>query len=93
MDQVDAVITRLLEIIKSFVDLVLAGLAAIEMWVRTQLIQLGVPPAISLIILIALALLLIVAALRLFGGIVYAIVIIFLILLAIHALMPVVTTP
>ncbi|HEY6433542.1 MAG TPA: hypothetical protein VIZ17_16295 [Acetobacteraceae bacterium] len=93
MNQFDNVVVQLLDAIKAFVDLILAGLAAIEMWARTQLVHVGVPPGITVIILILIALLLIVAALRLFGGIAQIIVVLFLLLLAVHALMPIATSP
>ncbi len=93
MNQFDNVVVQLLDAIKAFVDLILAGLAWIEMWVRTQLIHLGVPPGIAVVILILLALVLIVGALRLFGGIAQIIVVLFLLLLAVHALLPIATSP
>jgi hypothetical protein len=89
MEQVDQAITKLLALIRSLVDLVLRGLAAIEVWVRGQLAGLGVAPPIQTIILIAVAVLLIAVTLRLFGGVLRAVVVIFLILLALHALIPV----
>lgn len=88
MTRVDQVVIQLLDFIESVVRLILAGLAAIEIWARTQLAGLGVPPGISVIILIAIALLLIVAALRLLGPIVYVVVMVFIVLLMVHALMP-----
>lgn len=90
MDRVDQIVIQLLDVIEEIVRLILAGLAAIEIWARTQLGSLGVPPGISVIILIAIALLLIVAALRLLGPIVYVVVIVFLVLLMLHTLMPVI---
>ena len=90
MNEIDHIVVQLLDVIESLVRLVLAGLAAIEIWVRAQLAHLGVPPGISVIILLAVALVLIVAALRLFGSIAYVIVTVFIVLLVLHALMPVV---
>jgi hypothetical protein len=89
MERVDQAITKLLALIRDLVDLGLSGLAAIEVWLRGQLAGLGVAPPIQTIILIAIAVVLIVATLRLFGGILRAAVVIFLVLLALHALMPV----
>ena len=89
MDRVDQAITKLLALIKSLVDLVLGALAAIEVWLRGQLAGLGVAPRIQTIILIAVAVVLIAVTLRLFGGVLRAVVVIFLALLALHALMPV----
>ena len=90
MSRSDHIVTQLLDAIESVVRIILAGLAAIEIWVRTQLGYLGVPPGISVVILIAAALLLIVAALRLFGPIVYIVVTVFIVLLMIHAMMPII---
>jgi hypothetical protein len=90
MNQLDHIIIELLDVIETGVRLILAGLAAIEIWVRTQLVHLGVPPGISVVILLAVALLLIVGALRLFGSIAYVVVTVFIVLLVLHALMPVV---
>lgn len=89
MDRVDQAITKLLALIKSLVDLVLSVLAAIEVWLRGQLAGLGVAPRIQTIILIVVAVVLIAVTLRLFGGVLRAVVVIFLALLALHALMPV----
>jgi hypothetical protein len=89
MEQVDQAITKLLALIRSLVNLVLGGLAAIEVWLRGQLTGLGVASPIQTIILIAVAVLLIAATLRLFGGVLRAVVVIFLVLLALHALIPV----
>jgi len=91
MERVDQAITKLLALIKSLVDLVLGALAAVEVWLRGQLAGLGVAPPIQTVILIAVAVLLIAAALRLFGGVLRGVVVIFLILLALHALIPVFT--
>jgi hypothetical protein len=89
MERVDQAITKLLALIRELVDLVLSGLAAIEVWVRHQLAVLGVAPPIQTIILIAIAVVLIAVTLRLFGGVLRAIVVVFLVLLALHALIPV----
>jgi len=89
MQRIDQAITTLLALIRSLVDLVLSGLAAIEVWLRGQLAGLGVAPPIQTIILIAIAVVLIAVTLRLFGGVLRAVVVIFLVLLALHALIPV----
>jgi len=89
MERVDQAITKLLALIKSLVDLVLGALAAVEVWLRGQLAGLGVAPPIQTVILIAVAVVLIALALRLFGGVLRGVVVIFLVLLALHALIPV----
>jgi hypothetical protein len=91
MQRVDQAITKLLALIKDLVDLLLSGLAAVELWLRGQLGGLGVAPPIQTVILIAVAVVLIAVALRLFGGVLRAVVVIFLVLLALHAVIPIVT--
>jgi hypothetical protein len=73
-------------------DLVLAGLVALELWLRDGLTQLDVPRPIQTVLLVAMAALLIVAALRLFGGLIRVAVIVVLVLIAIHVLLPVIQT-
>jgi hypothetical protein len=90
LERVNQAITELLVLIRRLVDLALSGLAAIEVWFRHQLTGLGVVGPIQTIILIAIAVVLIAVALRLFGGVLRAVVVIFLVLLALHALLPVV---
>ncbi len=90
-DRIQQAIAQVISAIRSFLDLVLAGLAAIEVWIRGELTQLGVAPPIQTVILIAVALLLIVAALRLFGGFLRVILLIFLILLVVQAVIPMVS--
>jgi hypothetical protein len=89
MERVDQAITKLLALVRDLVDLVLGGLAAIEVWLRGQLAGLGVVRPIQTIILIAAAVVLIALTLRLFGGVLRAVVVIFLVLLALHTLIPV----
>ncbi|WP_428487623.1 hypothetical protein [Rhodopila sp.] len=79
----------LLHLLAQLGELVLAGILAIELWLRAQLSQLGVSPPIQTVLLIALAVLLIVAALRLFGGLIRVAVILILLLVVIHVLLPV----
>lgn len=68
--------------------LIVSGLVALELWLRSQLATAGLPPAIQTVLLVAFAVLLIVAALRLFGGLFRVAVILVLILIAIHIIMP-----
>jgi hypothetical protein len=73
----------------AIIDILLLGLNAIERVVRTQLAHLGLAPPVQSFVLITLAVLFIVAALRLFGGILRALLIIFLLLVLLHLLVPV----
>jgi hypothetical protein len=87
-------LTQLLESILGLITLlgglVLQALVAVETWLRSQLTMLGAPPPVQTAILVAVALILILAAFRLFGGLIRIAVIIVVVLIAIHALMPVI---
>ncbi len=88
MDSFRTVINTLLQLLLQLSDLVVAGIIAIELWLRAQLTQFGVAQPVQTIILLALAAVLIVAALRLFGGMIRVIVVLVLILIGIHIVMP-----
>jgi hypothetical protein len=83
------VINTLLQLLISLGNVIVAGIVAIELWLRAELGHFGLPPNVQTIILIALALLLILGSLRLFGGLVRAAVVLVLILIAIHILLPI----
>jgi hypothetical protein len=89
MNEVRQVLNSLLQLVIRLGDIIVGAIIAIEVWLRTELTTLGVPPLIQTVLLIASALLLIVAALRLFGGLVRIAVILVLALIALHILMPV----
>ena len=88
MDSVHQVVNAFLNLLVGLLDLALGWLAALETWLRIQLTQLGVAQSIQTIILIAVAVLFLLAALRLMGGVIRVIVLIFLILLIVHILAP-----
>jgi hypothetical protein len=89
MDDVRRVLNSLLDLVFRLGDIIVTGIIAIEFWLRSQLGLLGVPAPFQTIILIALAVVLIVLALRLFGGLIRIAIILILALIAIHILMPV----
>ena len=89
MDQVNSVLKSLLKLMISLGDIIVGAIVAIELWLRTQLGTLGLAPQLQTAVLVVLAILLIVAALRLFGGLVRIAVILVLALIAVHILMPV----
>ncbi len=89
MDAVTHAIHALLQLLIEIGSLILAGILAIELWLRAQLTLLGVPPAIQTVLLVALAAVLILAALRLFGGLIRVAVVLILLLVVIHVLLPV----
>jgi hypothetical protein len=86
-------INSLLQLLIQFGNLVLAAIVAAELWLRGQLTLLGVPPSIQVVLLVALAVVLILAALRLFGGLIRVAVVLVLLLIVIHALLPIIQPP
>ena len=89
MDSFKNTINTILGLLLQIGNLIVAGIVAIESWLRVQLGQFGLPPGVQTTILVALAALLIVASLKMFGGLIRIAVILVLLLIAIHILMPV----
>jgi len=89
MDDVNRVLNSLLQLVIGLGDLIVGGILAIENWLRTQLATMGLAPQVQTAILVVLAVLLIIAALRLFGGLIRIAIVLILALIAIHILMPV----
>jgi hypothetical protein len=88
MEKVDQAINALLALFASAADAVRAGLAAVEQWLRTQLTGLGVEPRIQTAIMVAVAIVLLLLVLRVFGGVIRVVLVVFLILLALHVVLP-----
>ena len=88
MDTVHQIVNAFLNLVLGLLDLVLHGLALLEVWLRGQLTALGVSAQIQPVILIAVAVIFLLAALRVMGGVIRLIVLIFLILLIIQILVP-----
>jgi hypothetical protein len=89
VDSFTHIINNLLQFLIRLGDLIVGVIVTIELWLRAQLMQLGVAPPVQTAILIALAVVLILGSLRLFGGLIRVAVVLILILIAIHILMPV----
>jgi hypothetical protein len=89
MDGFTKAINSVLQLLVQIGNLIVAGLIAFELWVRAQLAAVGMAPSLQTVVMLSLAALLILGALRLFGGLIRAIVILVLILIAIHILLPV----
>jgi hypothetical protein len=89
MDQVNSVLDSLLKLIISLGNIIVDAIVSIELWMRTQLTTMGLSPQLQTVVLVVLAIVLIVAALRLFGGLVRIAVILVLALIAVQILMPV----
>jgi hypothetical protein len=90
VDAFTRAISTLLQLLIQIGDLILAGIVAVELWLRAQLSLLGLPPAIQTVLLIALAVVLILAALRLFGGLIRVALVLVLLLIIIHVLLPII---
>lgn len=88
MDQVHQIVNAFLNLLVGLLDLVLTGLAALENWLRMELTALGVSAQLQPIILIAVAVLFLLLALRVMGGVIRLIVLVFLVLLILHILVP-----
>jgi len=89
VDSFTHVINSLLQLMIELGNLVVSGLITLELWLRDQLAQLGLSPPIQTVIMVAIAALLIVGALRVFGGLIRIAVVLVLILIAIHILLPI----
>jgi hypothetical protein len=83
-------IDTLLKLLTQLGVAVAAILTALELWLRGELQQLGLPHMVQTVILLAVAALLVLGSLRLFGGLVRVAVVLILVLIAIHIVMPVV---
>ncbi len=90
MESFTQLINRLLRIVITVGNIVLAGIVAIELWMRGQLAQLGVPKTLQTVLLATVAILLIVASLRIFGGLIRVALVLILVLIALHILAPLV---
>ncbi|MEA2790193.1 MAG: hypothetical protein QOG73_2599 [Acetobacteraceae bacterium] len=90
VDTVARVTDALLQLLIQMGNLILAAIVAVELWLRAQFTLLGVSPAIQTVLLVAIAVLLIVAALRLFGGLIRVAVVLVLLLIVIHVVLPII---
>jgi hypothetical protein len=85
---VERAINFLLALILGLFGLIITAIAMIEDFLRRMLTEAGVSGQVQSIVLIVTAVLLILAALRLFGGIFGVLITIVLILLVVHILVP-----
>jgi hypothetical protein len=90
VDSFTHVVNSLLQLLIDLGNLIVAGITAVELWLRGLLTQAGVPADIQTVILLAVAVVLIVGSLRLFGGLIRVAIVLVLILIAIHIVMPLV---
>ena len=90
MSQLQTAIDTLLQLLTAFGLAVASILTGVELWLRGVLQQFGVPHTLQTVLLLAVAALLVLGSLRLFGGIIRIAVILILVLIAIHIVMPVI---
>jgi hypothetical protein len=88
VDSFTHVINSLLQLVIALGNLIVGGIITIELWLRAQLDHFGLPANVQTVILVALAALLIIGSLRLFGGLIRVAVILVLILIAVHIMLP-----
>ena len=89
MDQVKGVLDSLLDLLIRLGDVIVGVILAIELWLSDKLGAMGIPPLLQTVVLVGFAAMLVLAALRLFGGLIRIAVILVLALIALHVLMPV----
>lgn len=90
MSQFQTAIDTLLRLLTEFGVAVASILTGFELWLRGVLEQIGVPHTLQTVVLLAVAVVLVLGSLRLFGGLIRIAVILILLLIAIHIVMPVV---
>ena len=88
MDLVNEALHTLGTWLEILIGLLLGVFGVIEGFVHSILIRAGVPENLQQIILIVVAVLLILSILRVFGGILRFLLVLFLILLVLHVLIP-----
>jgi hypothetical protein len=89
VENLQAAIASLLQPLKQLGLALAAILTQLELLLRSQLQQLGVPQALQTVLLLAVAVILVLGALRLFGGFIRVAVVLILLLVAIHIVLPV----
>jgi len=89
VDRFNDTINSLLALLIRLGDLIVTGLKAGEVWLRGQLVALGVPAELQIVIMLALAALLILGVVRMFGGLIRILVVLILLLVAARVLLPV----
>jgi len=88
VDRFNDTINSLLALLIRLGDLIVTGLKAGEVWLRGQLVALGVPAELQIVIMLALAALLILGVVRMFGGLIRILVVLILLLVAARVLLP-----
>ena len=89
MERANQIIDTLLHIVVQLGRLLMSAILAIEIWIRGELSHAGLPPAVQTALMLAVAALLIIGSLRLFGGLIRIAVVLLLLLVALHIVLPV----
>jgi hypothetical protein len=89
VDSFAHIINSLLQMLIRLGDIIVDGIVKLELWMRGQLSQFGLAPQVQTVIMLAFAVVLILAAFKLFGGLIRVAVVLVLILIALHIVMPV----
>jgi hypothetical protein len=82
-------INSLLQLLIRLGDVIVDAIVALEIWMRDQLQLMGVTGPAQTVVMVALAVVLIVAAFRLFGGLIRVAAVLVLLLVALHIVLPV----
>ena len=89
MDSFAHIINSLLQLLIRLGDIIVGGIVTLELWMRGQLSELGLAPPVQTVVMVAIAVVLILAAFKLFGGLIRVAVVLVLLLIALHIVMPV----
>jgi hypothetical protein len=90
VEKLQTIIDTLLQLLTRFGLAIAALLTGLELWLRRELQDLGVPHEVQTLVLVVVAVLLILGSLRLFGGLIRIAAVLILVLIAIHIVMPVI---
>jgi hypothetical protein len=88
MAQIDHAIAAILDFILDLFYLVFRIIALVENWLRAELGRFGVPENMQTIILVVVAIVVLLAAIRLLGGVFRIALVILILLLGAHLLLP-----
>jgi hypothetical protein len=88
MTSLHQAINGFLELLVGGVNFVLALLGDLEGWLRVELSHAGVDPQVQSVILVVVAILFLLTAVRIAGGILRILIVVFLALLILHILAP-----
>ena len=89
MDSFAHVINSLLQLLIRLGDIIVGGIVTLELWMRDQLSQFGLTPQVQTVVMLAIAVVLILGSLKLFGGLIRVAVVLVLIVIGLHIVMPV----